>query len=40
MENQKNVKIVKEPIKAQQSYEIEQNLSKDRAMHEEDNPSF
>jgi hypothetical protein len=33
-------KTVKEPIKINQSHEMEPNLSKDRAMHEGDNPSF
>jgi hypothetical protein len=36
-----NVKTVKEPIQTKtESQEIEPNPSKDRAMHEEDNPSF
>jgi hypothetical protein len=37
----KNMKTVKEPIKSKtESYGIEPNLSKDRGMHEGDNPSF
>jgi hypothetical protein len=37
----KNVKSVKVPIKTKtESHEIEPNPSKDRAMHEGDNPSF
>jgi hypothetical protein len=35
----KNVKTVKEPRKPK-CHEIEPNPSKDRAMHEGDNPSF
>jgi hypothetical protein len=36
-----NLKTVKEPIKTKtESHETEPNASKDRAMHEGDNPSF
>jgi hypothetical protein len=36
----KIVKTVKEPKKQMLCHEIEPNPSKDRAMHEGDNPSF
>jgi hypothetical protein len=40
-EIRKNGKTVNEPIKAKtDSHEIEPNPSKDRSMHEGDNPSF
>jgi hypothetical protein len=36
----KNMKTVKEPIITRKSHEYKPNLSKDRAMHEGDNPSL
>jgi hypothetical protein len=40
LEIRKIVKTVKEPKKQMLHHEIEPNPSKDRAMHEGDNPSF
>jgi hypothetical protein len=42
LESEKNVKSMKEPSDENQTqcHEIEPNPSKDRAMHEGDNPSF
>jgi hypothetical protein len=41
LEIAKNVKTVKKPIETKpENHKIEINLSKDRAMHRRDNPSF